>query len=117
MSSWQQNFALGAIGALAPEVIRQLNIARQGQTFTWSWFLLVASLTYAAIAGVVAAILPSANLYAAFYSGISTDVLISRASRAAARTEQRKRNVVHKALTEPRSQSRLSALDSFLDAL
>ena len=63
MADWQPLFfLLGAIGALAPEVVRQVNILRDGGTYTWSPSLIFFSLIYAGIAGLVAMILPSANL-------------------------------------------------------
>jgi hypothetical protein len=118
MTTWELNFLLGAVGGLAPEIVRQLNIARRGREFTWSWYLLIASAVYAMLAGLISAILPSANLYAAFYSGLTTDVFISKASRAAAGTEKRKKAATANKLNGPAAPPRrLSPLDSFLDAL
>jgi hypothetical protein len=118
MPTWELNFLLGAVGGLAPEVVRHVNLARRGQEFTWSWYLLIASVLYAGLAGLIAAILPSANLYAAFYSGLTTDVFISKATRAAAGTEKRKKAAKANKSNEPvAAPRRLSPLDSFLDAL
>ncbi|QIO33933.1 hypothetical protein [Bradyrhizobium sp. 1(2017)] len=117
MADWQPLFfLLGALGALAPEVIRQVNVLRDGGTYTWSPSLIFFSLLYAGIAGVVAMILPSANLYSAFYNGISTDVLIGKAHAAAAGTKKKKTSQTKAAGTEA-APARLSPLHSFLDAL
>ena len=117
MADWQPLFfLLGAIGALAPEVVRQVNVLRNGGTYTWSPSLIFFSLIYAGIAGLVAMILPSANLYSAFYNGISTDVLIGKAHAAAAGTRRRKTSQTKAAGAEA-APARLSPYHSFLDAL
>ena len=117
MADWQPLFfLLGALGALAPEVVRQVNVLRDGGTYTWSPSLIVFSLLYAGIAGVVAMILPSANLYSAFYNGISTDVLIGKAHAAVAGTKKKKTSQTKAAGAEA-APARLSPLHSFLDAL
>ncbi|AWM01344.1 hypothetical protein [Bradyrhizobium amphicarpaeae] len=116
MADWQPLFLLGALGAIAPEVVRQVNVLRNGGTYTWSPSLIFFSLVYAAIAGVVAAILPSANLYSAFYNGISTDVLIGKAHAAAAGNRRRKTSQTKEAGAEA-APARLSPYHSFLDAL
>jgi hypothetical protein len=117
MADWQLHFLLGALGAIAPEVVRQINILRDGGTYSWSPALIFFSLIYAAIAGVVAAILPSANLYSAFYNGISTDVLIGKAHAAAAGTRNKKTSHTKATASASTPPPRLSPLDSFLDAL
>jgi hypothetical protein len=117
MTDWQLHFLLGAIGALAPEVVRLRTVFINGGEYTWSRSLVIFSILYAAIAGLVAAILPSANPYAAFYSGISTDVLIGKAHAAAAGTRKRKKASQKKAADDTSPPPRLSPLDSFLDAL
>ena len=120
MENWQL-FLLGALGAVAPEVVRQINVLRDGGTYTWSPALIFFSALYAVIAGVVALILPSANLYSAFYNGISTDVLIGKAHAAAAGAKRKKTaHIQTKAEAEAGSRPpppRLSPLYSFLDAL
>ena len=117
MADWQLHFLLGALGAIAPEVVRQVNVLRDGGTYTWSPSLIFFSLFYAGIAGVVAAILPSANLYSAFYNGISTDVLIGKAHAAAAGTKKKKTGQMKAAANTSTPPPRLSPLHSFLDAL
>jgi hypothetical protein len=121
MADWQLHFLLGALGAIAPEVVRQFNVLRDGGTYTWSPALIFFSLFYAVIAGVVATVLPSANLYSAFYNGISTDVLIGKAHAAAAGTKKKKTSQTKAAAKANANTSapppRLSPLDSFLDAL
>jgi hypothetical protein len=116
MADWQLLFLLGALGAIAPEVVRQVNVLRDGGAYTWSPALIFFSLIYAAIAGVVAAILPSANLYSAFYNGISTDVLIGKAHAAAAGAKKKKTQQM-KSAAGAGPPPRLSPLHSFLDAL
>lgn len=110
-----KTFLVGMLGALAPEIVRHFRLARDGKKFTWSWYLLVASAIYAGLGGFVAMILPSENLLAALYSGISTDVLVSKATERAAGTRDRVA-AAHKSAATGAS-ARLSPLDSFLDAL
>lgn len=118
MEPWQQHFLVGAVGAIAPEVVRLRNVIRDKGTYTWSPALFGISLAYALIAGLIAAILPSANLYAAFYCGVSTDVLIGKVHAEAANTRQeRARNAQNKAPGDTGPPPRLSPLHSFLDAL
>src|SRR5688572_9924307 len=78
-------FLLGAAGALAPEIIRLYNLRREGAG-GFSLFYLAISLAFAGLGGLVAVILPSTTLLAAFYAGISTPVLISSGLRQAMRS-------------------------------
>jgi ABC-type transport system involved in cytochrome c biogenesis permease subunit len=70
-------FLLGAVGALAPEIIRLYEIRNDPQRFTWSWFYLIVSILFVALGGFVAVVLPSKNPQGAFYAGISTPVLVN----------------------------------------
>lgn len=120
MTTGTEIFLLGALGTAAPEIVRHVSIARNGDEFTWSWYLLIASLVYALLGGVLAYILPSANALAALYNGASTDVLINRAIAKAGGSDKRraKRTAIRKAVgAEHASAPRLSVLDSFIAAL
>ena len=70
-------FAVGMVGALAPEIVRLYGLRNSPQQF--SRFYLVASAAFAALGGIVALLLPATTLWAAFYAGISTPTLISTA--------------------------------------
>jgi ABC-type transport system involved in cytochrome c biogenesis permease subunit len=70
-------FLLGAVGALAPEIVRVYEIRNDPHRFTWSWFYLIVSLLFVALGGFVAMILPAENPQGAFYAGISTPVLVN----------------------------------------
>ena len=105
-------FALGAIGGLAPEIVRLWSIATNGQTFTWSWFYIIISIIFACLAGLVALVLPADNARAALYAGISTPVLINAVAKKVAGGN--KRTSVKKAIAEDR---RLSRFDSFVEGI
>ena len=71
-------FGVGIVGALAPEIVRLYSLrSKGGQSF--SGFYLVISILFAALGGVVALILPATTLWAAFYAGISTPVVVTTA--------------------------------------
>ena len=106
-------FLWGAAGALAPEVIRLYTIARNGQRFTWSWFYIIASFFFAALGGAVALLLPAENMRSAFYTGVSTPVLITTAAKKVS-SAVRKKRVKKKVEAVP---ARLSRFDSFLNGL
>lgn len=73
-------FLFGAIGALAPEVIRLYNL-RQGGAGSFSIFYVAVSVAFACLGGFVAAILPATTALAAFYAGISTPMVVNTALR------------------------------------
>lgn len=112
MDATLQIFLIGTVGAIAPEILRLLTIARNGQTFTWSWFYVGVSIVFACLGGLIALILPSENVRAAFYAGLSTPVLINTALKKAGGA--RRRNKVTKDLAE---QQPLSRYDSFVEGL
>lgn len=105
-------FALGAIGGLAPEIVRLYSIRTNPQTFTWSWFYIIISIIFACLAGLVALLLPADNARAALYAGISTPVLINAVAKKGAGGN--KRTGVKKAIAEDR---KLSRFDSFVEGL
>jgi hypothetical protein len=70
-------------GAIAPEIIRLWNIARNGQKFTWSWFYIVMSIPFAALGGLVAVLTGGGTARSAFYTGVATPVLINQALKKA----------------------------------
>ena len=105
-------FLVGTVGAAAPEILRLWTIARNRQTFTWSWFYLVISIIFACLGGFIALILPSDNVRAAFYAGLSTPVIINTALKKVG-GEQNRKNVT-KAIAEERA---LSRYDFFVEGL
>lgn len=105
-------FVIGAVGGLAPEIVRLYEIARQGGQFRISTFYVVMSLIFAALAGLVALLLPSTNALGAFYAGISTPVLINTALKKGRAAVQRRKATKSGAGAMPRSR-----FDGFIDAL
>lgn len=80
---WKTALA-GAVGAMAPEIVRLYGLATGGQKLNWSPGLYIpASLAFAGLAAFIAAILPSGNLQSAFYTGVSTPVLVNAILRKA----------------------------------
>jgi hypothetical protein len=74
-----QHFLFGCVGGLAPEVVRLYGIATQGGRARFSGFYVVTSIFFALLAGLIAAVLPSANPLAAFYAGVGTPLIINTA--------------------------------------
>jgi|GEM_PF-5405311 hypothetical protein len=71
-------FAMGCIGAIAPEIVRLYKIRTKPlPRFPRSYYLI--SILFALLGGVVAIILPATTLWGAFYAGVSLPVLISGA--------------------------------------
>lgn len=114
-SSFLGPFALGALGALAPEIVRLWKIRSEPKRFVWSWFYLIVSLLFACLGGIVAVLLPSENARAAFYAGISTPVLINTAAKNI-NAANRKRKRALKGDTSL-VEGRLSPVETFIDAL
>ena len=69
-------FAIGCIGALAPEIIRLYNL-RNEQELSWSWFYVIISFVFMLLGGVIAWILPATSYWGAFYVGVSTPVVVT----------------------------------------
>ena len=69
-------FLTGCIGAAAPEIVRLYNLRFKAQ-FKWSWKYLILSIPLFLLGGFTAWILKPTSLYAAFYSGVTTPVLIT----------------------------------------
>jgi hypothetical protein len=72
------NFLAGALGALAPEIIRWRRIARSETPDEWRhlpyWFT---TLAYVALAGFLASLVAQPNGYAAFITGLTTEYAIA----------------------------------------
>jgi hypothetical protein len=74
-------FALGCIGALAPEIVRFYRQRHKPPKSIFSlWYFLITA-AYAALGGVVALALPAVTLWGALFAGVSTPVLISTAAK------------------------------------
>lgn len=71
-------FAFGAVGALAPEILRLYRLRNRPDRFKWSWFYLLVSLLFAGLGGVVATVLPATTAWSALYAGLSTPILITK---------------------------------------
>ena len=70
---------LGVLGALAPEIYRLYRLRGRLHRMKFSRSYFVISFLYALMGGLVAWILPSVTMWAAFYAGITWPVLISAA--------------------------------------
>lgn len=75
-------FWLGALGALAPEVIRLYRLATDKGTFTWTALYVVMSIVFAGIGGVIAVILPATSLLSAVYAGAAWPALVAAGAKA-----------------------------------
>ena len=71
-------FVLGAVGALAPEIVRLYSIRSNPEKFNWSVFYLVISLLFCGLGGLIAVILPATTYWGAFYVGVSSPVLVNK---------------------------------------
>ena len=69
-------FALGCLGALAPEIVRLYELRRK-KTGRFSKQYILISLVYSVTGGVVAIILPATTLWSAFYAGVTWPLLLS----------------------------------------
>jgi hypothetical protein len=75
-----ENFFFGAIGALAPEVLRWRRITRSGDPAEWgSLSYWLATLAYVALAGFMANLIAQPNPYAAFMTGLTAEYAIAGA--------------------------------------
>lgn len=71
-------FGVGIVGALAPEIVRLYSLRSQsGHSFSGFYFII--SIIFAALGGFVAFILPATTLWGAFYTGISTPIVVTTA--------------------------------------
>jgi ABC-type Fe3+-siderophore transport system permease subunit len=82
-------FAIGMVGAIAPEILRLYTIRTKPDELRWSPFYFGISLLFAALGGVVAIILPATTAWGAFYAGISAPVLINNAAKRATQDQSR----------------------------
>jgi len=71
-------FGTGMVGAVAPEIVR-LDALRSQSGGNFSLFYIMISIVFAALGGFVALILPATTLWGAFYTGISTPIVVSAA--------------------------------------
>jgi hypothetical protein len=85
-------FLLGAVGALAPEILRLYALRTDRAAFQWSGFYLLISLLFAALGGVVALVLPATTPYAAFYAGVSAPTVVNTALKKALGGDEKKSN-------------------------
>lgn len=76
-------FAIGFIGALAPEVVRLYKLRYDQNAHSWSWFYIVISALFGGLGGTIALILPATTYFSAFYAGVSTPILVSTILRNA----------------------------------
>ena len=74
-------FALGTVGALAPEIIRLYQLRHKPPKKGFSLFYYGISIVYALLGGLVAVILPAVTLYGAFYAGVTVPFMISAIAR------------------------------------
>ena len=108
-------FLLGCAGALAPEIVRLFSIAKSEGQFTFSWFYVIVSLVFAGLGGLVAVIMGGENMRSAFYTGISTPVIINTVLKKA--NARRKKKVAKGGGGMGLAAPRPSRADTFLDAL
>jgi hypothetical protein len=66
------------VGALAPEIVRLYTLRSQGG-HSFSGFYFAISILFAGLGGFVAFILPATTLWGAFYTGISTPIVVTTA--------------------------------------
>jgi hypothetical protein len=104
-------FLLGAVGALAPEVVRLYSIRDDPGRFRWSPFYMIVSLAFACLGGLLPIVLPATTYWGAIYVGISTPIVVNTAARKA-RGEQGEEE-----LRGPGGGQRYSILDSYLNGL
>lgn len=82
MLTWQTDvFALGAIGAFAPEVVRLWTLRLDRLPVAWSTRYVVASILMCTIGGIVALCLAPDTPWKSMYAGITAPILISAAGR------------------------------------
>ena len=100
-------FLFGMMGALAPEILRLYELRNDPSRFRWSWFYVIISLALAALAGLVAIILPTTNFRDAFYAGIATPVIITTAAKKVGHQRRKKKLVKGTGTSAPTSQFEL----------
>lgn len=74
-------FALGALGAFAPEVVRLWELRSSPGKFQWSALYVVASLLMCAVGGVVAVLMAPDTGWKVFYAGLTAPVVVSAAAK------------------------------------
>jgi hypothetical protein len=100
-------FALGLIGALAPEIVRLYSIRSDSSKFKWSHFYVVVSFLFALLGGVIALVLPATTAWAALYAGISAPTIVTVAAKRAAPKKRQLKG----------AEAKLSYFQSFIEGL
>jgi hypothetical protein len=110
-------FALGVVGAAAPEILRHYNLRYRSGSLKWSTYYVLATIPFLFLGGVLSIVLDAATYWSAFYDGLSGPVIVNTAMRQLAGGSP-------PSLGEPESQNRaevLSATDTrwrrFISAL
>jgi hypothetical protein len=86
------NFSIGCIGALAPEAFRLYNLRTQ-DIFKWSWSYLLYSIPFILVSGFVAWVADPSTKWAAFYTGLTTPVLLNTVLKDTAKSEKELKNI------------------------
>lgn len=105
-------FAVGMIGALAPEIVRLYSIRTHPARFRWSWFYIVISILFGALGGLLAIALPATTYWGAIYIGISTPVVVNQVLKKTTgeKTEELKSPPVTAAAAAPSLRSFLNGI-------
>ena len=109
-------FLLGAVGALAPEIVRLYNLKTDGSG-PFSVYYVLVSLAFSALGGLIAVILPATTLIAAFYAGISTPVVVNSALRQATKSKSNGLRGPSATTPDPMGTPARSPARRFVDAL
>src|SRR4051794_23216562 len=80
-------FLLGMVGAAAPEIVRLYSLRFTPGRFVWSWTFIFYSLPFLMLGGVLAVVTQSGTLFGAFYTGLSTPVVVNTALRKIAQDQ------------------------------
>src|SRR5262245_55234603 len=76
-------FALGALGAFAPEIVRLWELRSSPDKFQWSALYVIASILMCALGGVVAVLMAPDTDWKMFYAGLTAPVVVSAAAKKA----------------------------------
>ena len=81
------NFLIGCLGAFAPETWRLYNL-RSKAVFKWSWGYIFFSIPFLLMGGFIAWILEPSNKWSAFYSGLTTPILLTTVMKDTAKAQR-----------------------------
>lgn len=81
------NFLIGCGGAVAPEALRLYNLRAQ-PSLRWSWQYVLLSLPFVLVGGVITWVSDPTSKWAAFYTGLSTPVLLTTALKDTAKAQK-----------------------------